>query len=258
MRHLPILLTYIVASLLLPGAAHPLYGSTKSKEVISVQEKSNKKNVKSQEKIDTLSDEKQSLLDQYRVTLREISNLKAYNKQMTEMIASQKEEMSSIKEQIAGIDETHKSLIPLMNEMVTTLRQFVSMDIPFLPGERNERVTNLEKLLKRADVSTSEKYRRILEAYQVEVEYGNTIESYTDAVIYKGKKKTVQLLKVGRVGFYFQSLDGSEVAAWDKSSKDWVTLEDSYKSKISKAIKIAKKHIAPDLLELPISSPEAS
>ena len=52
------------------------------------------------------------------------------------------------------------------------------MDIPFLLDERMSRVKDLDDLIIRADVTTAEKFRKIFEAYQLEAEFGKTIESY--------------------------------------------------------------------------------
>ena len=44
--------------------------------------------------------------------------------------------------------------------------------------ERSLRIGELRKLMERPDVLTSEKYRRVTEAYQIELDYGHTIEAY--------------------------------------------------------------------------------
>ena len=65
-----------------------------------------------------------------------------------------------------------------MLKMIEVMSLFVELDLPFLPEERQTRIIQLQTLMERADVTLAEKYRRILEAYQVETEYGRTIEAY--------------------------------------------------------------------------------
>jgi hypothetical protein len=64
-----------------------------------------------------------------------------------------------------------------MQNMLDTLARFVDLDVPFLLDERSKRVATLKEMMTRADVSVSEKYRRIVEAYVVEMD-GRTIEAY--------------------------------------------------------------------------------
>jgi hypothetical protein len=232
-----------------------LYG--KVDKALEVQVKQIQKNASSQKKIDELDEKKQEKLSLYRQTVQETENLKVYNQQMQKMIASQKEEIAYTSRKIVEIEQTNKDIIPLMIEMVDTIAEFVAIDSPFLPKERNERVAELKKLLDRADVSTSEKYRRVLEAYQVEMEYGKTIEAYKDAIVIDGVKKTVDLLRLGRVGLYYVSLDGKTAAKWSKDEKNWVTLNRKDAHNIGKAIKVARKESAPSLLELPTAKAEA-
>ena len=87
-----------------------------------------------------------------------------------------------------------------MQKMLDTLEQFVALDVPFLLEERSEpRRELLEEMMARADVTLSEKYRRIVEAYQVEMDYGRTIEAYEGKLGDGDDARTVQFLRVGRV-----------------------------------------------------------
>lgn len=206
----------------------------------------------SQKKIDAVADKTQELLQKYRQTLKQIENAKVYNNQLREIIKTQEEEKVSIKNQIAQLKDTAKGIVPLMVDMVKNIKTFVSLDVPFLEEERTKRVQNLEALLTRADVSTSEKFRRILEAYQVESEYGRTIDSYK-GVFKKGDvEMTVDYLQVGRVALVYQTLDGKETGAWDHQNKKWIELGSEYKKSIREGIKMANKQIAPQLVKLPI------
>lgn len=210
--------------------------------------------VKSQKKIDRLADQTQDMLLQYRQTLKKIENAKIYNAQLEKIIAQQIEEKSSIATQIDSLKETNQGIFPLMLKMVDTLKQFVALDVPFLPEEREKRIVDLTTLMDRADISTSEKFRRVLEAYQVENEYGRTIEAYRGIQKRDGKDLTVDFLRVGRVALIYQSLDGKIAALWDKKTAQWVDLGSEYKRSIREGLAMARKQRAPQLIKLPLGA----
>jgi len=117
--------------------------------------------------------------------------------------------------------------------------------------ERTNRVAQLKEMMGRADVSTSEKYRRIVEAYQIEMEFGRTIESYQGKV----DEKTVDFLRAGRVSLMYQTLDGKETGYWDKTAKKWVK-DDDYTDAVRAGLKVAKKQAAPDFISVAINAPK--
>ena len=132
----------------------------------------------SQARIDQLDDQTQRMLGEYRRALADTESYELYAKQLSAQIASQNEELAEIDRQLGEVDTTSREVLPLMLRMLDTLAQFVALDLPFLPEERANRVALLQQMMTRADVAISEKYRRILEAYQVELDYGRTLEAY--------------------------------------------------------------------------------
>lgn len=213
---------------------------------------------KSQQQVDTLSDETQQMLSEYRDVIRQTDSLHAYNEQLDKLVVSQKKELDSIDLQLRNIESTQRDIVPLMLNMIDVMAQFVALDIPFLPEERHARVVQLQTLMERADVTISEKYRRILEAYQVETEYGRTIEAYQGEMTMEDNTRTVDFLRVGRVSLYYLTLDGLEVGMWDKKSHQWIQLDNSYRQSVNQALKVASKQLPPDLLVLPVNSVEVS
>jgi hypothetical protein len=151
------------------------------------------------------------------------------------------------------METTQREIVPLMLKMVEVISQFVALDIPFLPEERQFRVAELQAIMERADVSLAEKYRRVLEAYQVETEYGRTIEAYQDELELDEKIRTVNFLRIGRVGLYYLTLDGQQAGVWDGDER-WRPLDSEYLQAIDKGLKVAKKQLPPDLLVLPIKT----
>lgn len=228
------------------------------KDSVDVESKTIKNAQDSQKTIDTLSEQTQKMLDEYKLVLRQSESLKAYNDQMERLVVSQENEKASLEKQIGEIELTSREVVPMMSEMLTTLSTFVSLDVPFLPQERQDRIANLQREMDRADISTSEKFRRIMEAYQIESEYGRTIEAYRADISDESQKKlTVDFLKIGRIALLYQTLDGKISRAWDVKTKTWLTLDDKYRKTIQEGLKIARKQSAPDLLTLPIPTAEA-
>jgi hypothetical protein len=211
----------------------------------------------SQSRINQLDDETQTMLNEYRATLRETESLRRYNEQLALQIKSQEEEIVSIQQQIEDIERTNREIYPLMQRMIETVAQFVSLDVPFLQEERVKRVATLKEIMNRADVSTAEKYRRILEAYTIEMEYGRTLEAYEGKLGEGEDARTVNFLRIGRVALLYQTLDGDETGYWDADKKDWVE-DNGYEDEVHDALRIARKATAPDLLIAPVRAPEAA
>lgn len=216
------------------------------------QDSVNRSNKASQETIDRLSQEANDLYTEYKVVREETKNLAIYNNQLEKVIQSQLTEMESLKNQIAGIERTNQSLVPLMLQMLDTLDKFIQLDTPFLENERKNRISSLKDMMNRADVSASEKYRRILEAYQIESEYGRTIEAYREDEKPGPNQKTLEYLRIGRIGFFSMTLDGGSGSFWDNESKSWKELDGRYLKSVKNGIKMAKKQSAPDLLTIPV------
>jgi len=123
--------------------------------------------------------------------------------------------------------------------------------VPFLIEERTNRVAQLKDIMSRADVSTSEKYRRIVEAYQIEMEYGRTLEAYQGKV----GDKTVDFLRAGRVSLMYQTLDGKETGYWDANEKAFKK-DESYGDALRAGLKVAKKQAAPDFIRVAVPAPK--
>ena len=210
---------------------------------------------KSQQQVDNLADETTLMVAEYRETLRQTDSLRAYNDQLDKLVISQQKEIDSINVQLRNIETTQRDIVPLMLKMIDVMAQFVELDIPFLPNERHTRVVQLQTLMERADVTLAEKYRRILEAYQVETEYGRTIEAYQGDLTDKESTRTVDFLRIGRVSLYYLTLDGLEAGIWNNG---WQKLDDGYRQAISQGLKIAKKQLPPDLLVLPVKTVEVT
>ncbi|RLA21622.1 MAG: hypothetical protein DRQ61_00555 [Gammaproteobacteria bacterium] len=219
--------------------------------------KSNKLAAKSQTKVDGLSDETRQMLEEYRLLLKETETLHIYNQQLKNLLVSQHREEESLRRQLQEIEVTRREIVPLMLNMLDSLKVFISLDVPFLTKERHQRLARLQEMMGRADVTQSEKFRRILEAYQIENEYGRTIEAYRADLDLNGMRYTVDFLRLGRLSLYYQTLDGKKTGVWSQKEKSWQSLSDSYKRTVSNGLQIARKQVAPDLLKLPIPVPEA-
>lgn len=222
---------------------------------VSAQGAANAAAAASQVNINETVDRTQTLGTQYAQTMAELDSLNKYNDQLQSQIDAQEAEMASIQTQLTDIETTNREVMPLMERMVATLELFVAADLPFLKEERTNRVLNLQDIMGRADVAISEKYRRILEAYQIELEYGRTLEAYEGLMGDGADARTVQFVKLGRVSLLYQTLDGEETGYWNHESSSWVIDED-YTENVREALRVARGEGAPELLHVPVPAPQ--
>ncbi|MGR9116606.1 MAG: DUF3450 domain-containing protein [Gammaproteobacteria bacterium] len=222
----------------------------------SLQLEKQKKAQASQQRVEKLDDQAQKMLDEFREASLELENIRAYHNQLAKIVQSQEQERHELERQMLDIEITQRNITPLMLRMLEVLEQFVELDAPFLEKERSMRVAHLKQMMDRSDVELGEKFRRLLEAYMIETDYGRTIEAFSGELELQDKKHTVDFLRLGRLGLYYLTLDQSEAGYWDKREQRWQVLDDSYRSAIGQGLRIAKKQAAPDLLQLPVSAPE--
>ncbi len=225
-------------------------------DAVEIRGQANSELSETQGRIEALSDATDELLTAYQSGLRQHESLRIYNRQLEALIASQEVERASLEEQTDQVELVSRDVTPLMLRMIDALGAFVSLDVPFLEDERTERILDLRKLMQRADVTEAEKYRRIMEAYQIENEYGRTIEAYRSILARDDKEVTVNFLRVGRIALVYQTLDESQAGVWNQESRSWEPLDGSFRSAIRNGLRIARKQIAPDLIRLPLPAPE--
>ena len=206
----------------------------------------------SQERVDLLDDETDELTRNYRAALKQLASLREYNAKLEKLIEAQKVEMVSIRQQIEDVTNVDRTIVPLMFRMIESLEKFVELDVPFLIDERRARVQNLRALMDRSDANPAEKYRKILEAYEIENEYGRTIEAYEGQMDINGEERTVAFLRIGRVALIYQTLDADESGAWSQQADGFVDLDGDFDSELRSALRIAKQQAAPDLLVVPV------
>ncbi len=214
--------------------------------------------IRSQDKIDKLADETQQALAAYQSALRQTKSLGVYNEQLDRLLASQQREIESLGTQLQEIEVTQREIVPLLVRMFERLDQFVALDVPFLPEERQTRLTRLQGTLDDADATVAEKYRAVMEAYQIEANYGRTIEAYRGTIAVNDEEQTVDLLRIGRLALVYRSLDGEEVGQWNHEARLWEPISGQYLRAIDRGLEVAEKRAVPQLLELPIPAPNAA
>jgi hypothetical protein len=208
----------------------------------------------SQERINNIVEGTRSLEDDYRAINKEIDGLKVYNRLMSAQTNGQLAVLEDIALSMEQVDVINRQIFPLMERMIDGLDQSVALDVPFLMDERTKRIDVLKDTMERSDVSVAEKFRKVMEAYQIENEYGTSSETYTQSLTLEGVTRSYNILRIGRIGLYFQSDDAKITGRWDNVDRQWV-MDDSSRSEIRKGIRIAKQLIAPELIVIPVAAP---
>ena len=248
-------LAVAISSIFALGLVWPAEASSFD-EAMETREGGNVASQDSQVTIDKLADETDSLLTQYRNVLNQLDAVRVFNKHMRGLIAEQEAEKASLIEQIDNVELVARQMTPHMLKMIDSLERFVELDVPFLKDERTERVAFLRDSMNRSDVSDAEKYRAIMEAYQIENEFGRTIEAYEGTVEIDGEGREVDFLRLGRIALLYRSFDGTLAGAWDQKASEWVPLGRGYDEAIKAGLRMARKQAAPSLILAPVPAAE--
>ncbi|QXC56334.1 DUF3450 domain-containing protein [Vibrio mimicus] len=241
-------LLLLCVSALLPAHA------TSLDQAQAIQNSTNQASTQSQQKIDRSAEKTLVLRAEIEQLNEEVKNLQIYRNHLQSLVANQEQEMASLEQQTEEIKRTRQGIVPLMYDMIEGLEEWVAQDKPIRLAARQERIAKLKELMPRADVSDAEKYRRILEAYQIELDYGNKLGTYQAQIALSSAQQVeAEVLYLGRLVLLARSLDGEQFWNWDAKQQSWQVLSDANKSDLNAAYQLAQQQIAPTLLSLPVS-----
>lgn len=230
-----------------------LPASAQLNQALEIGEQATRQAEQIQVQINQLDDERSDLEREYRSLLQELTAAELFVLQQEQVVESQQEELASAREQLERIDETKAQMMPMMYAMIADLRTFVEADLPFKMDIRTERLEQLDTAMTAADVTAGERYRLIVEAYQAEMQYGNTIDTFEGEITNAaGEAITVQMFQYGRVALVYHNPANGQVARWDRAAGDWEVLPDSYRRPIQDAIRIAEGTKQQDVLFAPV------
>ncbi len=186
----------------------------------------------------------------YAQLLDDAESIAAYNTLVERQIGVQGTELQELDVQLATLDQTAADMPALLQRMFAKLEQFVAKDLPFVDtvSDRKARIERIRELMNSETASQGERFRRILEAYQIEIDYGRNMVDYKSTL---PDGRDADFVRVGRVTLLYLTADGAESGYWDAERGEWV-VDNSYQAVVSKALRMARKELAPDVIEVPV------
>ena len=172
----------------------------------------------SQDKIDQTERQTDKIVNEYKVVSKQVEGLKLYNAQKRIQIQAQLDLMDKLDEQLVQVVVMQRQIPPLAQKMLDTLENFIQIDTPFRQEERRGRVDLVRSSLAKPKVTASEQVRQVLEAYNIEAEYGRKIDTYEDKL---EDGTVVNILVIGRIGMFYQTKDERTSGRWNNETGEW-------------------------------------
>lgn len=205
-----------------------------------------------QKKEDEWAGKKAELMARYRSLKTNQDYLEKLKLKTERALSSQKARLAEFERKIKESARIREELQSYLESVVTQLEEFIKKDIPFLLKERDARLALIEKTLALPDKAAAEKYRRVMEALQIETEYGRTVEVYQDTIDLNGQSVLMDILRLGRLSLFCQTQDGKVVGHYDQAAGRWVSLSSKYRREINKAVDMARRQRTIDIVRLPV------
>ncbi|HFE37848.1 MAG TPA: DUF3450 domain-containing protein [Gammaproteobacteria bacterium] len=244
----------IAKHLLLAGAAALVFASSAQAQLdnaLRTAKNSTAASAASQQRVETLDDEADSMLREYRAVLQQKDNIRLFVDQQDIYLQSQKAEIESLNRQLGTVESIKQGMAPMMLRMTAAIEDSIKSDVPFLLNERLARVERLKAVLANPNVSPAEQYRQVLNAFKIEVAYGQGLDSYEGAHPSKPGMK-VNFLRYGRVSLVYMTKDESDIGYYDMNSKTWQPVSGKKALEIRQAIRVAKGEAAPKIVMAPL------
>ncbi len=191
--------------------------------------------------------------------VRELDRIENENRQLETdrknlfaQVTGTKERIARKQHELQGIRQISRDIEPFLQETFQWLEHECSTGLPFLKKERQERLERLRALMDDPDCSISEKFRKLMEALLIEAEYGTTVEVSSENIDLAGESVLVNILRLGRLNLFYQTLDRSACGFYNMASKRWEQLPKRYDRAINMAVDMALKRRPVELVNLPV------
>ena len=226
--------------------------ATEMEQVLEVGRDNTELSAQSQAKIDATDSATEKIVNEFKVVSKQVEGLKLYNAQKRIQIQAQLDLMDKYDEQLVQVVVMQRQIPPLAQRMLEGLEKYVKLDSPFHIEERMQRLDLVRASLSNPKVTASEQVRQILEAYNIEAEYGRKLDAYDETIILDGQEVVVNILRVGRLGMFFQTEDERQTGYYDHETGTWEKLSGSYRVQIRDGIRMAQKLAPMDIMMLPV------
>ena len=228
--------------------------SSDMESVLEVGRDNQQLSAKSQSLIDSTERQTDKIVNEWKSVSKQVEGLKLYNAQKRIQIQAQLDLMDKLDEQLVQVVVMQRQIPPLAQKMLDSLESFISLDTPFRKEERQNRIDLVRSSLAKPKVTASEQVRQVLEAYNIEAEYGRKIDTYESTL---DDGTVVNILVIGRIGMFYQTKDEQSSGRWNNETGQWDELPGSYRKPIRDGIRMAKKLAPTDMLMMPIVKGEA-
>jgi hypothetical protein len=248
-------LNTLITAVITAGFSVSLFAQATVDQVTQEGEKRAEAGEAEQQRVEQVANQTDKLLTDYKTVTKVVDGLLVYNSLLQRQIDNQEQEKRELAKSMTNVALIERQIIPMMTRMIDSLEQFIELETPFLLDERRGRLERLRGMMERSDVTAAEKFRRVIEAYQIENDYGRTIEAYRGSVDIDGNQQQVDFLRIGRISLTYQSIGGQNTGAWDTAAEAFVELPpEKYKTQVAHGIRVARKQVAPDLLIIPVAA----
>lgn len=222
-------------------------------------------------------------LEAYSTVLDQIADKKLTITQRQHYIKEQEKEIAFLRSQIAAVKPVTQGMDETIDKMAAQAEDAINSDLPFRLDERFARIQKLKADIANDELSIAVKYRRALNAYSAEVNYGFDIESYAgQRPLNPGENPIIvsilgedgeelrdenteeivtgpeegDYLRYGRLAMVYLNQRATSARRYDRPSGTWVDLAGADLQEVRRAVRISKGQSAPAVLLAPVNKSE--
>lgn len=196
-------------------------------------------------------EERRRLLEERERLRLQVQGLEGRLERLRGYNANLSSEIAYLEGRLEELGRYREELEPYLFRILGEISSLIEEGLPFSLEERRARVERAKGALQDPDLPLGEKLRAVLEMLRAELEYSRTVEAKEGVIPIGGVEREVHLLRAGRIGLYWLSLDGEEGGWFDPERGEWVRLK-GYEGELRRFLEMAQGKRAAELIRLPL------